>query len=205
MSASLVDGPKLTRTTELAISGATPIAASTRLGFMAPGRAGAPRRHRDPGEVELHELAARCDAGHGDSCRWSGCAGAPAAMTTPPCASDLLVEQLSQEAQPGHRVDEGSSRQAPRPSRARGQVLGSAAIALLLPAARLQHREIADQQRADAGRPAELVAETAMKSASGSGNLARSLRAIGTAAASPRSRTICWIVGRSAGSRRSRC
>src|SRR5690242_2497566 len=35
-SASLVVGPKLTRMTDAAISSGTPIAASTRLGFMLP-------------------------------------------------------------------------------------------------------------------------------------------------------------------------
>ena len=59
MSASLVDGPKLTRITVLAMSSATPIADNTRLGFMLPDEQALPRgREKIARDMAMARLAA---------------------------------------------------------------------------------------------------------------------------------------------------
>jgi hypothetical protein len=63
ISASLVAGPKLTRMAEAAMSGATTIAVSTRLGFMLPDEQALPAETEMPARSSCTNWLALATAG----------------------------------------------------------------------------------------------------------------------------------------------
>ena len=153
-SAAVVVRPKLTRITSRAALSSQPIAASTWLGFMLPDEQALPAETAMPAMSNRISCAAAGDAGHpvaADRGMPRRCRRRP--PRRPP--RDRIVEP---RAQRGHASRVLAARRARRRSRARaGRFSVPGAIAALLPAARRQRRQIADQQRADARRPAELV------------------------------------------------
>ena len=97
-------------------------------------------------------------------------------MTRPPLL-DAGFQPRPQRRQALHVVGTGRQRRGERA--ARGRILRSPAIALLLAADRREGRKVAHQQHADAGRTAELVRAGGDEVGIGQRQLARALRAIG--------------------------
>ena len=137
----------------------------------AARRAGAARRDRNAGEVELHELAGACDARHRDRRRSSAMRGASSAITTPPAA---LTPSSSRGAKLG---EPAPCRTAALPSAAAnaersGHVLrsrGDSPSPARRPARASPSRVTSSTPMP--GGPPSLCAQAAMKSASGSGIL----------------------------------
>ncbi len=195
-------GPKLTRMTEPATSGGTPIAASTSARLHLARRAGAARRHGDAGQVELDQLAGAGRAGHRYRADRRLCARS-SADHRPPAAAIAASSLRAKLGQPGIASAKAATASAAA-NPLRPAILGAAAIALLLPAARAQRRDIAHQQRAHAWRPAELVCRDGDEIGVRHRDLAGGLRAIGQQQRSCRA-DLSARSPQSAGSPRFRC
>ena len=102
-----------------------------------------------------------------------------AAMTVPPAARMPSSSLWRRPASLGIASTNALACSAAANPAARGEILGAAPIAPLLPATRLQRGNVLDQQRAHPRRPAELVRRDRDEVGIGQRQLAGGLRAIG--------------------------
>ena len=177
MSLSCVSGPKLRRRKPPAMSAGTPIAASTWLACALPDEQALPADTAIPARSSWISIAALFAPASaiapivGDSRCVFGDDHRTEARARRPRASAKPRHSLHVVGPRGQRSGKGQ--------RAR-HILSSAPIALLLPAAaRLQRVQVADQQRADPRRTAELVGANGDEIGVGKRHLRRALRAIG--------------------------
>ena len=145
--------PKLTRITSRPARLAPAHRGEDVAGPQAAARARAARRYREAGEVETDQLCGGGDTGQAVAAdrRVARRGGGDHLAAR---ADDRVVEPCSQCRPAIDRLGLGERR---RPAERTGQVLGTGAIAALLPAGGRERRQITDQQRADTRRPAVLV------------------------------------------------
>ena len=153
-SASLVDGPKLTRMKLCATSGGTSIAPARRFPSSCPTSKRFPPRLQSrqgrtaPAATHSQRLAARSQP-------IVAIRGAILGDDNSARRLDAFLEPGAQARKPLHVV--GSRRERRGKSKCRRHVLRAAPIALLLTADRLERRKVPHQEHSDARRPAELV------------------------------------------------
>ena len=169
-----------------AISAATPMAASTPLAFIFPDEQALPAETEIPARSSCTSRMALATPGMAiradrrDARRSLRRSRSPPAALTPSSSR----RREGRQAAPCRKAEPPAQRRSPR---AAGSVLRAAAIALLLPAARLRAWPgPCTSSTPDARRPAELVGAGGDEIRVRKRHLARALGAVGRAAASPR-------------------